>query len=236
MVALSSQVECPICCTVIFISHLVSSSLDFQIIAHSSHVFWYCVPLFKMICGACSQCSGTAHRAAYASVRPSVRVCLRLGGGRLTGRGDRIRQKLFPVRTHVHRGENRKGGASIGRHTLGPFIPPPSIPLSSLLPEKPTDGPKVNQLPCNFLAVLFLFLEWTTDRPLPAFIPRPPASPSLPPLRNEFTFSEREGEKTNVTILLVRQREGGRKGMEGSSDDRRKGGWHCTWTSEIGDE
>ena len=33
--AISSQVECPICCTVRFISHLVSSLLDFRIIAHS---------------------------------------------------------------------------------------------------------------------------------------------------------------------------------------------------------
>ena len=66
-----------------------------------------CVEVFKMICSACSE---TAHRAAY-----PVRVRL---GACLTGRGDRIRQKLFPVRTHVlHSGENRKGGGRMSRYS-----------------------------------------------------------------------------------------------------------------------
>lgn len=143
--------------------------------------------------------------------------------GRLTGRGDRIRQKLFPVRRHVHSGENRKGGTQCAG--TQPFLSDPSF--FSTLPQT-----VLSQLPYNFLAILFLFLEWTMARPLPAFIPPSPSVSSSSSCSAKRIYLFREGGKTNVTILLVSEG----KGSFGDSSEggrRRVGG---TLTSEIGDE
>ena len=170
------------------------------------------------------------------SVRPSVR--LRLGGGRLTGRGDRIRQKLFPVRTHVHRPRRKPQRRGLNRAPHSRAIHTSSIYLSlfSLLPYKPLDGPHLKSTNYHAIFSPFYFSFWSGPRTghfLPSFPARLPLLPSLLCETNLPFPRGRENQRDNFVGQTERRGKGWREVL---TTGGRVGGWHCTWTSEIGDE
>ena len=166
-----------------------------------------------MICGACSQCSGTAHRAAYASaVRPTVRP--RLGGGCLTGRGDRIRQKLFPVRTHVHRPRRKPQRRGLNRAPHSRAIHTSSIyPLSSLcsLINRRTRGRSSSQPTTMQFSRRFISLFGVDHGPATSCLHSPPARLSFPPSSAKRIYLFRGGGRENQRDNFVGQTERGER-------------------------
>ena len=169
------------------------------------------------------------------SVRPTVRP--RLGGGRLTGRGDRIRQKLFPVRTHVHRPRRKPQRRGLNRaphsraiHTSS-IYPSFSISLFSLLPYKPLVGPHLESTNYHAIFSPFYFSFWSGPRTghfLPSF---PARLPLLPSLLCETNLPFPRGGRENQRDNFVGQTERRGKGWRGvlttaARSRRRKGGWH----------
>ena len=146
-------------------------------------------------------------RPPSASVRPSVR--LRLGGGRLTGRGDRIRQKLFPVRTHVHRPRRKPQRRGLNRaphsraiHTSS--IYPSFSALCSLINRwtvLTSSQPTTMQFSRRFIS-----LFGVDHGPATSCLHSPSVRLSFPPSSAKRIYLFRGGGKTNVTILLVRRR------------------------------
>ena len=183
-------------------------------------------------------CSSRCIRVRRPSVRPSV--CVWAAGGRLTGRGDRIRQKLFPVRTHVHRPRRKPQRRGLNRAPHSRAIHTSSVYLSlsslcSLINRwtvLTSSQPTTMQFSRRFIS-----LFGVDHGPATSCLHSPPACLSFPPPSAKRIYLFRGGGRENQRDNFVGQTEKRGKGWrEVLTTGGRVGGWHCTWTPEIGDE